>query len=138
MVGQQNGIVERSLGDRDRRRRAARPVPAERPQREPPADDGQALAAALRPVASRTDTSQDVNNQYGQASRRLADAQALRTSLLKQLANATTTEQIDSLNAQIRDAERAISRDEASLRRAQPPDRLQPGLVTINARPCRR
>ena len=37
---------------------------------------------------SRTDNSQDVNNQYVQAKRRLADARALRTSLLKQLANA--------------------------------------------------
>ena len=66
-------------------------------------------------VASRTDNSQDVNNQYIQAKRRLADAQALRTSLLKQLANAVTTEQVDSLKAQIRDAERSISSDESSL-----------------------
>jgi hypothetical protein len=66
-------------------------------------------------VSSRTDNSQDVNNQYVQAKRRLADAQALRTSLLKQLANAVTTEQVDSLKAQIRDAERSISSDESAL-----------------------
>ena len=68
-------------------------------------------------VSSRTDNSQDVNNQYVQAKRRLADAQALRTSLLKQLANAFTTEQVDSLKAQIRDAERSISSDESALAR---------------------
>jgi hypothetical protein len=66
-------------------------------------------------VSSRTDNSQDVNNQYIQTKRRLADAQALRTSLLKQLANAVTTEQVDSLKAQIRDAERSISSNERAL-----------------------
>jgi hypothetical protein len=66
-------------------------------------------------VSSRTDNSQDVNNQYVLTKRRLADAQALRTSLLKQLAAATTIEQVDSLKAQIRDAERSISADERAL-----------------------
>src|SRR5207244_7070743 len=61
------------------------------------------------------DNSQDVNNHDVQSKRRLADAQALRTSLLKQLANAVTTEQVDSLKAQIRDAERSISSDESAL-----------------------
>ena len=37
-------------------------------------------------VVSRTDTSQDITGQYGAAAARLADARALRTSLLKQLA----------------------------------------------------
>jgi len=67
-------------------------------------------------VASRTDTTQDVNNQYQADVRRLADARALRTSLLKQLAAATTQTQIDSLTAQIHDAEASISSDEATLR----------------------
>jgi Domain of unknown function (DUF4349) len=67
-------------------------------------------------VASRTDTTQDINNQYQADVRRLADARALRTSLLKQLAAATTQTQIQSLTAQIHDAEASISSDEASLR----------------------
>jgi Domain of unknown function (DUF4349) len=67
-------------------------------------------------VASRTDTTQDVNDQYQADLRRLADARALRTSLLKQLANATTQAQIQSLTAQIHDAEASISSDEAALR----------------------
>ena len=67
-------------------------------------------------VASRTDTTQDVNNQYQADVRRLADARALRTSLLKQLAAATTQTQMDSLTAQIHDAEASISSDEATLR----------------------
>jgi len=68
-------------------------------------------------VVSRTDTSQDITDQYGAAQRALADARALRTSLLKQLANAATTEQVDSLNAQLHDAEASISSDEATLAR---------------------
>jgi hypothetical protein len=67
-------------------------------------------------VASRTDTTQDVNNQYQADARRLADARALRTSLLKQLAGATTQTQIDSLTARIHDAEASISSDAATLR----------------------
>jgi hypothetical protein len=66
-------------------------------------------------VLSRTDASEDITDQYGSAQRRLADARALRTSLLKQLATATTTEEIDSLKAQIRDAEASISSDQATL-----------------------
>lgn len=67
-------------------------------------------------VASRTDTTQDVNDQYQADVRALADARALRTSLLGQLANATTQAQIDSLTARIHDAEASISSDEATLR----------------------
>ena len=41
-------------------------------------------------VTSRTDNTQDITNQYNAAASALADARALRTSLLKQLANAVT------------------------------------------------
>ncbi len=66
-------------------------------------------------VVSRTDSSQDITGQYGAATRALADARALRTSLLKQLANAVTTEQVDSITAQIHDAEASISSDQATV-----------------------
>jgi hypothetical protein len=66
-------------------------------------------------VVSRTDTSQDVTGDLGGAGRRLADARALRTSLLRRLAAATTTTAIDSLKAQIRDAEASIASDLARL-----------------------
>jgi hypothetical protein len=67
-------------------------------------------------VSSRTDSTQDVNGSFVSAGRRLADAQALRTALLKQLAGATTTNQIASLHAQIRDAENSIAQAQADLR----------------------
>ncbi len=67
-------------------------------------------------VASRTDTTQDVNNAYVSANRQLADDRALRTSLLRQLGRAVTQAQIDSINGRIHDAEHAIARDEAAIR----------------------
>ena len=83
-------------------------------------------------VASRTDTTQDVNDQYQADVRRLADARALRTSLLRQLAGATTQAQIDSLTAQIHDAEASISSDEAALRSLNRQINYSQVTVTIN------
>jgi hypothetical protein len=115
VVGQENGIVKRSsvtqTGASDGSAFMQLSVPSS------------ALAQTMTKlsqltyarVSSRTDNSQDVNNQYVQAKRRLADARALRTSLLKQLANAVTTEQVDSLKAQLRDVERSISSGESAL-----------------------
>ena len=67
-------------------------------------------------VTSRTDTTQDVNGQYQSDVRALANARALRTSLLKQLAAATTQAQVASLTTRIHDADASISSDEATLR----------------------
>jgi uncharacterized protein DUF4349 len=66
-------------------------------------------------VASRTDNVQDVNGQYLSDQRALADARALRTSLLRQLDSATTQAQIDSLKTRLRDAEASIRSDESTL-----------------------
>ena len=85
-------------------------------------------------VVSRTDSSQDITDQYGAATRALADARALRTSLLKQLANATTTEQVDSLKAQIRDAEASISSDQATLNRLNHQVNYSEVYVTLQAK----
>jgi hypothetical protein len=102
----------------------------------PSASLGQTMAAlsSLRyaRVASRTDTTQDVNDQYQADVRRLADARALRTSLLKQLANATTQAEIDSLTAQIHDADAAISSDETTLQSLNNQINYNQVTVTIN------
>jgi hypothetical protein len=80
--------------------------------------DAMARLSRLRyaSVASRTDNTQDVNGSFVSAGRRLSDAQALRTALLKQLAAATTATQISSLRTQIRDAESSIAQAQADLR----------------------
>ncbi len=85
-------------------------------------------------VVSRTDSSQDITDQYGAATRALGDARALRTSLLKQLAAATTTELIDSLKAQINDAEASISSDHATLNRLNHQVNYSEVYVTVQAR----
>src|SRR5579884_2227812 len=85
-------------------------------------------------VLARTDNSHDVNGQYVSVTHALADAQALRTALLKRLANAYTTAQIDSLNARIHDAEAAIAADQAQLRSLNSQINYSQVTVTIAAR----
>jgi Domain of unknown function (DUF4349) len=117
VIGQLNGVVESSrvtqTGGSDGGASFQLSVPS--------GSLGQAMSQLsslnFASVLSRTDASQDITDQFGAAQRALADARALRTSLLKQLANATTTEQVDSLNAQIHDAEASISSDQATLGR---------------------
>jgi hypothetical protein len=70
-------------------------------------------------VVSRTDNTTDITGQVGGAGQRLAEARALRRSLLKQLAAATTTQQVDSLKLQLRDADASISSDLSTLRGLQ-------------------
>jgi len=84
-------------------------------------------------VVSRTDATQDINGQFVNASHRLADARALRSALLKQLAAATTTAQIDSLTAQIHDAEASISSDQATLASLNRQVNYSQITLTINA-----
>ncbi len=84
-------------------------------------------------VASRTDTTQDVTNQFRVDQRRLADDRALRTALLKQLASAVTQAQIDSLNARIHDAAAAITSDENALHAINRSVGYSQIYVTINA-----
>jgi Domain of unknown function (DUF4349) len=60
-------------------------------------------------VVSSDNSSQNVGRQYNSDQRQLTDAQALRTSLLKQLAAATTDQEIDSIKAQLKLAEQQIT-----------------------------
>jgi hypothetical protein len=66
-------------------------------------------------VLSRTDATNDITGAVGGAGIRLAEARALRRALLKQLAAAFTTAQIDSLQARIHDADASIASDLAKL-----------------------
>ncbi len=66
-------------------------------------------------VSSRTDDTTDVTDQLGQDERRLGDARALRASLLRQLARATTPGQIDSLRGRLNDADAAITAAENTI-----------------------
>jgi Domain of unknown function (DUF4349) len=103
----------------------------------PSANLSQTMAALSRlpgaTVASRTDATQDVTGQLGSDGRRLAEARALRSALLRQLAAATTTTAIASLKAQIRDVDAAISRYSSALNALQHQVDFSPISVTINA-----
>jgi hypothetical protein len=70
-------------------------------------------------VVSRTDQTNDITGQVGGAGQKLAEARALRRSLLKQLANATTTAQVNSIQARLHDANASIASDLSTLRGLQ-------------------
>lgn len=80
-------------------------------------------------VTSRTDSSQNVSDQYSTDRRRIADAQALRDSLLKQLQAATTQNATNSLEKQIRDAEAQLTHDQTALKSLQ--HRITNSAVTV-------
>jgi Domain of unknown function (DUF4349) len=84
-------------------------------------------------VVSRSDATQDITGQVGSAGNRLAEARALRTSLLRQLAAATTTTAVSSLKAQIADADAAINSDLAALHSLQRKVAYSQIAVTINS-----
>jgi hypothetical protein len=66
-------------------------------------------------LSSSTAGSQNVSDQYASDQRQLADAQALRESLLKQLAAATTQQQTDSIDAQLKLAAGQVTRWQRAL-----------------------
>lgn len=66
-------------------------------------------------VVSRSDATTDITGQVGGAGERLAEARALRRSLLTRLAAATTSAQVTSLQAQLHDADAVIAADQAAL-----------------------
>jgi Domain of unknown function (DUF4349) len=70
-------------------------------------------------VVSRTDQTNDITGQVGGAGQKLAEARALRRSLLKQLANATTTQEVNSIEARLHDANASIASDLSTLRGLQ-------------------
>src|SRR5579875_211240 len=68
-------------------------------------------------VSSRSDSSQNVSDAYSADRRRLADAEALRLTLLRQLQQASTQTAIDSIQAQLKLAEAQLTRSQTALAR---------------------
>jgi len=103
----------------------------------PSSNLGQTMAALSRlhgaNVVSRTDSTQDITKQVGGAGMRLADARALHRALLRKLAAATTTGEIDSLKTQIAAVEYAIARDKTRLNALHRQVSFSNIAVTINA-----
>jgi uncharacterized protein DUF4349 len=103
----------------------------------PSSNLGQTMAALSRlhdsNVVSRTDATQDITQQVGGVGMRLADARALHTALVRKLAAATTTTEIDGLNAQIGAVEARIARLQGSLRSLHRKVNFSDISLTINA-----
>jgi hypothetical protein len=133
VVGRENGIVRRSsvtaTGGTDGYAQFELSVPSAALQ----ATMASLSRLPYAHVASRTDSTQDVNDTYVSVQHRLADARALRTALLKQLASATTQQQIDSLTARIHDAEASIASDLTTLRGLDRQINYSQISVSINA-----
>jgi hypothetical protein len=84
-------------------------------------------------VVSRSDATTDITGQVGGAGRRLAEARALRRSLLRQLAAATTATEVQAIKLQLRDADASIASDLSTLRGLQHQVAYSRIAVTIQA-----
>jgi hypothetical protein len=105
-----------------------------------PSTDLQATVAQLSRlrqahVISRTDDTSDITGQVGGAGRRLADARALRRSLLARLAATTSSDRVAALQAQLRRANATIGHDEAALNGLHRQVQYSNVSVTIQATP---
>jgi len=86
-------------------------------------------------VSSRTDGAQNVGGQYGADQRHIADQKAVRSALLRQLQTAYSQSAIDSLQAQLKLAERQLSADQAALGSLQHRISYSSLQVQVNAGP---
>ena len=86
-------------------------------------------------VSSRNDGTQNVSGQYGADQRHIADQKAVRAALLKQLQTADTDTAIDSLQAQLKLAERQLGADELALQSLQHQISYSSLQVQVNAGP---
>lgn len=84
-------------------------------------------------VASRTDDTTDITGRIGGAGQRLAEARALRRSLLRQLAAAATSAQTASLTSRLHDADASIASDLSTLRGLQRQVAYSTVTLTIQA-----
>ena len=84
-------------------------------------------------LSSRTDGSQNVSGAYNADERQLTNAKDLRLALLKQLAAATTQQQIDSIDAQLKLATAQIAHWQAVLAALQHRISYSNVSVQINA-----
>jgi hypothetical protein len=98
-------------------------------------DDALARLSRLAHVAERTQGSQDITAERNYAREHLQEAQAERKSLLLQLAKATTTAEVESLKARLRDVSNAIQGYRTDLAKVVRRARFAQVSVTLTAKP---
>ena len=91
---------------------------------------------ALGNVVSLSQDALDITGQVSHAGDSLDQAQAERTSLLRQLAAATTSDQSEAIKAQLRTVDGRIAEDQAALTELQHRAHYATAYVTIRARPA--
>jgi hypothetical protein len=133
VVGDQNGFVQRSNVTAGGAANSSAQFQLSVPSSNLSQTMAQLSQLKYATVSSRTDATQDVNDQYVGDARRLDDAKALRTALLKQLGAAVTATQIESLNQQIHDADQEISSDQGTVNNLNHQVDYSQIQVTINA-----
>jgi hypothetical protein len=133
VVGNNNGIVERSSvtssGSPDSYAQFQLSIPSGN------------LAQAMKDlsklqyahVASRSDSTQDINHAFVSTRSTLAEQQALRTSLLKQLAAAYTQQAIDAIKARLHGVDLRIAALEARIKNLNHRVAYSQVQVTLNA-----
>lgn len=82
-------------------------------------EDSLAALSKLGQVQSRTQTSEDITGRFTSARARLGDARAERQALLRALAEATTTQEIDSIKQRLEIANARIEAAKADLFQAR-------------------
>jgi hypothetical protein len=115
VVGNQHGIVEHSSVTANGSPGAYAEFQLSIPSANLSQTLGQLSKLPYAHVASRTDSSQDVNHRFVDERGQLREAHALRTSLLEQLAAAVTTQQVDSIQARLRDVDARIGSIKSAL-----------------------
>jgi hypothetical protein len=133
VVGAQNGFVNRSSVTAANNPGAYAEFQLSIPSQNLSQTMAQLSKLRYASVGSRTDNTQDVNNQSVGDNRAVAEDKAKRTALLKQLANAVTTQQIASITAQIHDINAKLAADESTLNSLNHAIAYSQIQLTINA-----
>lgn len=132
VVGRENGIVERSSVTSSGAPNSYAQFQLSIPSGNLTVTLNQLSRLQYAHVASRSDSTQDINHAFVSARSTLTEQQALRTSLLKQLAAAYTTQAVDAIKARLHGVDLKIAALQAQLRNLNHRVAYSQVQVTIN------
>jgi hypothetical protein len=132
VVGKENGIVERSNVTSSGRPDSYAQFQLSIPSGNLTATLNQLSRLQYAHVGSRSDSTEDINHAFVSARSTLAEQQALRTSLLKQLAAAYTTQAIESIKGRLHGVDLKIAALQAQLKNLNHRVAYSQVQVTIN------
>jgi hypothetical protein len=133
VVGNENGIVQRSSVTASGRPDSYAQFQLSIPSANLARTMAQLSKLQYAHVASRSDSTQDINHAFVSTRSMLGEQQALRTSLLKQLAAAYTQQAIDAIKARLHGVDVKIAALNARLKNLNHRVAYSQVQVTINA-----